>query len=86
MTVNSVVDGSPHRNDGSDQTAPHLPLLASTNRAAAELGLHPAMVRREIKAGRLSAVRYGRKLLVPRESLKAFAAGLPDAGPLEQKR
>lgn len=68
----------PTRNDASDRPAPQLPLMVGTTRAAELLGLHPCVVREEIHAGRLQARRYGRKFLIPRESLEAFAAGLPE--------
>lgn len=55
---------------------PDLPLMLSADRAAAELGLHRKTVYAEIRAGRLGAKRYGRRVLIPREALAEFAASL----------
>lgn len=72
------------RTDALDEEASGtLPLLMSTGRAAAELGITPKSVRTEIHAGRLRAVRYGRKILVPGDELERFAAGLPAVIPGE---
>ncbi len=49
------------------------------NETAEWLGVSPLSVRRAISAGKLSAVRMGRRLLIPEESAKAFLDSLPKA-------
>lgn len=81
MSVNSLVDGMPNRNVEADESG-RLPMMMGTTRAAREIGIHPALLRREIKRGNIKAVRFGRrKILIPRQSLETFVAGLPDAAP-----
>jgi excisionase family DNA binding protein len=46
--------------------------LYSVREVADELGVHPETVRRLIHEGRLDAVRVGRLLRVPRESLEVL--------------
>lgn len=41
--------------------------------AAAELDLHPQSVRRLIKRGRLASVRFGKRVLIERTVLQAYA-------------
>ena len=55
----------------SDREGP--PLLIPVRQAAATLGLGRDSCYRLIREGRLPAVRVGRRLLVPRSSLKAWA-------------
>jgi excisionase family DNA binding protein len=50
----------------------------TANRAAEELGLHVKTVYKEVEAGRILAVRYGRRVLIPRDNLVAFTAELPE--------
>ncbi len=44
----------------------------TVDEVASLLGIHPETVRREIRAGRLSAIRVNRKLLIPSKNLIAY--------------
>jgi len=50
-------------------------LVVSVEEAASLLGVHPETVRREIRRGRLPAVRIGRRTLVAREVLNRLLSG-----------
>jgi excisionase family DNA binding protein len=50
-------------------------LAVSVGEAASLLGVHPETVRREIRRGRLPAVRIGRRTLVAREVLNKLLSG-----------
>ncbi len=50
-------------------------LAVSVEEAASMLGVHPETVRREIRRGRLPAVRIGRRTLVAREVLNKLLSG-----------
>jgi len=54
-------------------------LLIRLKDAAASIGVSEAHVRNEIRAGRLSARRAGRAVLVPVAELKRWAEDLPPA-------
>jgi hypothetical protein len=55
------------------------PLLVRLRDAAASIGASEAHLRNEIKAGRLTARRSGRAVLVPVDELRRWAADLPPA-------
>lgn len=61
------------------KTGEDLPLLVSPARASAELSLARRTVYDEIKAGRLKAVRFGRRMMIPRAELLRFIADLEKA-------
>jgi excisionase family DNA binding protein len=50
-------------------------LAVSVEEAASLFGVHPETVRREIRKGRLPAVRIGRRTLVAREVLNKLLSG-----------
>ena len=52
--------------------------LLTVDEVARECRIHPITVRRHIAAGRLRAVRIGRRVRIRREDLEAFAE---EAGP-----
>lgn len=54
-------------------TAPTLPAYLDVPQAAAHLGVHTALVYKEIRAGRLRAVKIGARVIrIPREALEAY--------------
>ncbi|WP_034384876.1 helix-turn-helix domain-containing protein [Deinococcus sp. YIM 77859] len=56
-------------------SSPIVPAFLSVPDAAAYLGVHPALVYKEIRAGRLRAVKIGAKVIrIPREALEAYTA------------
>jgi excisionase family DNA binding protein len=54
-----------------------VPLAHSVEVAAKRVGIGRTKLFELIRTGRLRAVHYGRRTLVPEESLKAFLASLP---------
>lgn len=65
------IDGVPVTVNGA--TAPTLPAYLAAEDAAAYLGVHKALIYREIRAGRLRAVKIGAKVIrIPREALEAY--------------
>lgn len=52
----------------------------TVDQVAALLQLHPMTVRRQIAAGRLAAVRIGRRVRIPKEAVELLAAGKEPAG------
>ena len=53
--------------------APELPAFLDAPGAAAHLGVHPALIYKEIRAGRLRAVKIGARVIrIPREALEAY--------------
>lgn len=52
---------------------PELPAFLDAPGAAAHLGVHPALIYKEIRAGRLRAVKIGARVIrIPREALEAY--------------
>ena len=67
------IDGVPVTVNGAD--APILPAFLAAEEAAEYLGVHKALIYREIRAGRLRAVKIGAKIIrIPREALDAYVA------------
>lgn len=55
--------------------APTLPAFLDVPQAAAHLGVHTALVYKEIRAGRLKAVKIGARVIrISREALDAYTA------------
>lgn len=50
----------------------------TVDQVAALLQLHPMTVRRQIAAGRLAAVRIGRRVRVPKEAVELIREARPD--------
>jgi excisionase family DNA binding protein len=47
--------------------------LTPLRQAAGELGISASTLRRDIRDGRISVVRYGRKILVPEAEMRRLA-------------
>lgn len=59
--------------DVLDASAPTLPAFLDVPQTASHLGVHTALVYREIRAGRLQAVKIGAKVLrISREALEQY--------------
>lgn len=50
----------------------------TVDQVAALLQLHPMTVRRQIAAGRLAAVRIGRRVRIPKEAVELIREARPD--------
>jgi excisionase family DNA binding protein len=57
---------------------PSEPLAYLPKPAAQYLGIGLTSLYAEIKAGRITARKYGRRTLIPAEDLKAWLAALPE--------
>jgi excisionase family DNA binding protein len=66
-----------------DQSMDLLDLL-TVHETATMLKLNPETVRRHIASGRLSAVRVGRRVRIPREAVEAFAVPVTPERPLTE--
>lgn len=74
MAVSS--ESTPPESTSPDGVPPDsLPLLLSPTRVASELSMSKQFVYREIREGRIPAIRFGRKVRVHRDTVLKMAAG-----------